>query len=235
MAPRRTQTKRGVALLLGLLLSPVTFAGALYINGVRADAVRNMELKDVNIRVDGDGNVWIDAPRYSVEVVQPGGEAPAPQNPAPQTPAPQSPPPQAPVTPMVAPAPVLAPVAPPMAPAAVSGAEVAAGTWWLVTEDNQSVGHTVDVYISGVLVKTIKSGDEAVLMDISRYVRRGNNEVLISARAGASLGGGLLKVYLGQGSNDAGTLNLASPQITFTRRSSDSLDGASRQYTLIVP
>ncbi|MBK9644038.1 MAG: hypothetical protein IPO67_02595 [Deltaproteobacteria bacterium] len=75
MAPRRTQTKRGVALLLGLLLSPVTFAGALYINGVRADAVRNMELKDVNIRVDGDGNVWIDAPRYSVEVVQPGGQA----------------------------------------------------------------------------------------------------------------------------------------------------------------
>ena len=213
MAPRRTQTKRGVALLLGLLLSPVTFAGALYINVVRADAVRNMELKDVNIRVDGDGNIWIDAPRYSVEVVQPGGQAPAPQ-----APAPQSPPPQA-----------------PMAPAAVSGAEVAAGSWWLVTEDNQSLGHTIDVYISGVLVKTIKSGDEAVLMDISRYVRRGNNEVLISARAGASLGGGLLKVYLGQGSNDAGTLNLASPQITFTRRSSDSLDGASRQYTLIVP
>ena len=230
MAPRRTQTKRVVALLLGLLLSPVTFAGALYINGVRADAVRDMELKDVNIRVDGDGNVWIDAPRYSVEVVQPGGPAPAPQ-----APAPQSPPPQAPVTPMVAPAPVPAPVAAPMAPAAVSGAEVAAGTWWLVTEDNQSSGHTIDVYISGVLVKTIKSGDEAVLMDISRYVRRGNNEVLISARAGASLGGGLLKVYLGQGSNDAGTLNLASPQITFTRRSSDSLDGASRQYTLIVP
>ena len=91
MAPRRTQTKRGVALLLGLLLSPVTFAGALYINGVRADAVRNMELKDVNIRVDGDGNVWIDAPRYSVEVVQPGGQAPVPQSPAPQSPPPQAP------------------------------------------------------------------------------------------------------------------------------------------------
>lgn len=226
MAPRRTHTERGVALLLGLLLSPVTFAGALYINGVRADAVRDMELKNVNIRVDADGNIWIDAPRYSVEVVQPGGGAP--QAPAPQAPAPQAP--------MVAP-PAPVPVAPvPAAPvAAVSGAEVAAGTWWLVTEDNQSVGHTVDVYISGVLVKTIKSGDEPVLMDISRYVRRGNNEVLISARAGASLGGGLLKVYLGQGSNDAGTLNLASPQITFTRRSSDSLDGASRQYTLIVP
>jgi hypothetical protein len=226
MAPRRTQTKRGVALLLGLLLSPVTFAGALYINGVRADAVRDMELKNVNIRVDADGNVWIDAPRYSVEVVQPGGQPPAP---APQAPAPQAPAPQVPVAPVAAPAPL------PTAPMAMSGAEVAAGTWWLVTEDNQSVGHTVDVYISGVLVKTIKSGDEAVLMDISRYVRRGNNEVLISARAGASLGGGLLKVYLGQGSNDAGTLNLASPQITFTRRSSDSLDGASRQYTLIVP
>ena len=223
MAPRRTQTKRGVALLLGLLLSPVTFAGALYINGVRADAVRDMELKDVNIRVDGDGNIWIDAPRYSVEVMQPGGQAPVP------------PPPQAPVAPVVAPTPYTAPVAAPPAPAVVSGAEVAAGSWWLVTEDNQSLGHTIDVYISGVLVKTIKSGDEAVLMDISRYVRRGQNEVLISARAGASLGGGLLKVYLGQGSNDAGTLNLASPQITFTRRSSDSLDGASRQYTLIVP
>lgn len=224
MAPRRTQTKRGLALLLGLLLSPVTFAGALYINGVRADAVRDMELKNVNIRVDGDGNIWIDAPRYSVEVVQPGG---------PTTPtAPVTAPNPTPVAPV---APVAPPIAAPTPAVAQAGAEVAAGTWWLVTEDNQSVGHTIDVYISGVLVKTIKSGDEAVLMDISRYVRRGKNEVLISARAGASLGGGLLNVYLGQGSNDAGTLNLASPQITFTRRSSDSLDGASRQYTLIVP
>jgi hypothetical protein len=228
MAPRRTQTKRGVALFLGLLLSPVTFAGALYINGVRADAVRNMELKDVNIRVDADGNVWIDAPRYSVEVLQPGGQPSAPS--APQAPAA----PAAPMAPVAPPAP-MAPPAPPAPAAAVSGAEVAAGSWWLVTEDNQSIGHTIDVYISGVLVKTIKSGDEDVLMDISRYVRRGKNEVLISARAGASLGGGLFQVYLGQGSNDAGTLNLASPQITFTRRSSDSLDGASRQYTLIVP
>ncbi|MCK6525052.1 hypothetical protein L6R49_26915, partial [Myxococcota bacterium] len=159
MAPRRTQTKRGLALLLGLLLSPVTFAGALYINGVRADAVRDMELKNVNIRVDGDGNIWIDAPRYSVEVVQPGG---------PTTPtAPVTAPNPTPVAPV---APVAPPIAAPTPAVAQAGAEVAAGTWWLVTEDNQSVGHTIDVYISGVLVKTIKSGDEAVLMDISRYV-----------------------------------------------------------------
>lgn len=186
--------------------SPSAWAGALYVNGVRADSLRNMELKDVDVRIDADGNIWVDAPRYTIEVVAPGDPPPVAHTPAP------------PVT----------------APAPSSPGALAAGTWWLVSDDNSSTGQVVDVYINGVLVTTLRSGDPQLLMDVSRYLHRGNNQVLFTARPGQP-GGGLLDLYLGSGSNDSGTLNLNTPEITFTRRSSDSANGASRQFELNVP
>lgn len=207
-----------LALAFAALGAPgLAAAGALYINGVRADTLRNMDLKDVDVRIDGDGNIWIDAPRYAVEVVSPGDPLP----PAGQTQ------PGAPAGAQTAPVP--APVGPASAAAALP-----AGTWWLVSEDNASTGHIVDVYVNGVLVTTLRSGDPQLLLDVSRYLHRGVNQVLFTARPGQP-GGGLMQLYLGSGTNDSGTLNLNTPDITFTRRSSDPATGSSRQFELTVP
>lgn len=62
------------ALLLGLLVAPA-LAGSIYINGVRADEPPAVSLVGVDVRIDGSGNVYIDAPRYNVQVV--GGGAPS--------------------------------------------------------------------------------------------------------------------------------------------------------------
>lgn len=207
MEPKNKPALLALALLLGA--SPPAQAGALYINGVRADTLRNMELKDVDVRIDAEGNIWVDAPRYAVEVVSPGD--PVAPGPAAQPTGPLTPP-----------------------PVQAGGAVVPAGTWWLVSEDNTSTGHVVDVYINGVLVTTLRSGDSQILLDVSRYLHRGTNQVLFTARPGQP-GGGLLQLYLGSGTNDSGTLNLNTPDITFTRRSSDPATGGSRQFELVVP
>ncbi|MCB9791658.1 MAG: hypothetical protein H6741_02935 [Alphaproteobacteria bacterium] len=248
-------------LALSLLGSPVAEAGALYINGVRADGVTGLDLKDVNIRIDANGDMWIDAPRYQVEVVQPGGPQGAATQPSPATqpaygsqPATQPAYGSQPATqpaygsqPATQPAYGSQPATQPAqgtvqpayggqasAPAPTASAGLPPGSWWLVSDDNSSTGHVVDVYIGGVLVHTIKSGDAQVLMDVSRFLRPGVNQVQFTARAGGQPGGGLLHIYVGKGDTIDGVLNLDSPEIEFTRRSSDDPRGASRQYQIDI-
>ncbi|MCP4807905.1 MAG: hypothetical protein GY913_24850 [Proteobacteria bacterium] len=215
-------------------------AGNVYINGVNATGLTNFELQDVDVRLDADGDVYIDAPRYSIEVqAVPDPVAPITE----------------PVTEPVAdpvletpedPVPVAAPVTEPVgtvapeieAPAAISAPPeplVAPETWWLVTEDNGSSGHVVEVFIAGTAVATVRSGDEQLILDVSPYLAPGDNIVNLSASPADMLGGGVLNVYLGPGSNDAGTLNLAAPQLTFTRRATDDPAGTAQQLTLVVP
>ena len=57
----------GAISLVALVALPAQ-AGSLYINGVLANGAHDQELKGVNVRFDSDGNVYVDAPGYKVEV-----------------------------------------------------------------------------------------------------------------------------------------------------------------------
>ena len=125
-------------LTLALLAATPAEAGKVYINGVRADALRNTQLKDVDVVIDENGDVQISAPQYNIEVVGGSGEEES-------------------------------------SDADERGVEK--GVWWLVTEDNKSSGHEIDVYIDGTKIKTIKSGGAQVILDLGPHLRRGLNEV----------------------------------------------------------
>ena len=43
-------------------------ASVLYVNGVRADGLRDFAFEEVDVRIDEQGNVWITAPHYDVAV-----------------------------------------------------------------------------------------------------------------------------------------------------------------------
>jgi len=52
---------------LGVVMAaPAAQAGTLFVNGIRADGLRDFEFSNVNIRVDPSGNIWVDAPGYQV-------------------------------------------------------------------------------------------------------------------------------------------------------------------------
>ena len=58
---------------LGLLVATLAWGGAahaadVYVNGVRADGLADVELKGVDVRVAPNGDIWIDAPTYRVEL-----------------------------------------------------------------------------------------------------------------------------------------------------------------------
>ncbi|WP_397601875.1 hypothetical protein [Silvanigrella sp.] len=42
----------------------------IYLNGVNINSIKNQELENVNINIDGNGNIYIDAPHYEIGVEQ---------------------------------------------------------------------------------------------------------------------------------------------------------------------
>ncbi len=58
-----------------LWLSGLALAGTVYINGVRVDLLPVVTLQGATVRMDQNGDIWIDAPNYKVQVV---GGAPSP-------------------------------------------------------------------------------------------------------------------------------------------------------------
>ncbi len=203
-------------------------AGDVYVNGVRADVLPVMSMENVTVRFDAQGNIWIDAPTYRVRVST--GDAPAAPYAVP--PAPVAVPP----TPVVyLPEPSTLPgrpATPPPAAGPQSG--VAAGSWWLVTEDNDSVGHDVDVVVNGVSVRHVRSGETQLILDLGAWLKPGNNTITLNAAPG-SYAGGAFMVYMGKGRADEGTVRLEAPDIRYSRRAVDLAAGASRAYTLVIP
>lgn len=179
-----------LALSLLLLSSTAQAAGDVYFNGVKVDprSLKGNTFREVDITVDPNGDIRIDAPRYKIEV-QGSTEA---------------------------------------------GEPVAAGQYWLVVQDDNSQGHNIDIVVNERIAKTITSGSGPVVFDLAPFLREGSNEVRINAQPGAVPSGGDLTIYVGQGSNDSGTVVMKRPDIAYSRGASDPPTGGSRTYSLTV-
>lgn len=184
------------ALLIAFVLSAMAQDHALYVNGVQAEGLRSYDFKSVNVRIDEQGAIWIDAPQYRVEVQGAASQA----GKATQAPS------------------ATAPV----------------GRYWLVSQDNQSKGHEIEVLVNGVLVQKIRSGDSQLILDLGRYLKPGANTIVFNAMPANALDGGILNIFVGTGNNDAGTLNLDAPTVSYSRRATDPVAGGSRSYQLEV-
>ena len=182
-----------------MLLSSLALAGSVYVNGVNVDALRNQTFEDVTVFIDAQGNVRVDAPQYEIEVVDQGPSATPPTNTG--------------TTPPVKP--VASPPTTTETGAPLPGSSgVAAGSWWLVTEDNGSGGHSVSVYLNGVLARKVRSGEPQLIDDITGWLKPGSNQVRIVSDS-RSASGGTLYVYLGTGNNDSGTVVMDPPKVQF--------------------
>jgi len=121
------------------------------------------------------------------------------------------------------------------APAPRAPGAVSTGQWWLVTEDHDSTGHSVEVFVNGDLVQRVRSGEPQVILDLGPWLVPGTNDVTFSAQPGPPPGGGVLHVYLGGGFNDAGVVRMNDPQVDYARRSSDPPGGGMEDFVLNVP
>jgi len=87
-------------------------------------------------------------------------------------------------------------------------------TWWLVTQDLDSSGHTVDVYINDRKALTVGSGGEQVIRDLAEFLKPGTNRIVLRSRS-VDAGGGAFYVFVGTGEDEGGTVKIDKPDVEF--------------------
>jgi len=180
-------------------------AATLYVNGTPAEGLRDFEFTNVSVQVDENGDIFIVAPQYKVSV---GDKAEAKNKKRKKDKDVTTPP-------------------DPTGDGAVPG-----NRWWLISEDNETSGHVIDVTVNGTVITTFKSAGKQLIMDVGPYLNMGENTVEFVSR-GDKPGGGALFLYIGTGSVDGGRISQDEPKIKFKRNaSSDAGEGAS--MTLVV-
>lgn len=227
--------RRSILALALALLPTSALAGSVYLNGVLIDGVTNQTFVKVSsVRIDGQGNVHIDAPAYAVKVANAPAPAPAPAPvaaaPKP-APAPAAAPAPAPVA--TAPAPAATPAPAPAAPAHISK------RYWLTTEQSVTgmTGYDIDLYINSQWVRRLRNGEEQVITEVTRHLQPGANTVLLMARKVAADARRsespqhVFKVILGEGNEGGGTVMIDNPLIRFQRTAAEAED-VSEEFTL---
>jgi hypothetical protein len=109
---------------------------------------------------------------------------------------------------------------------------VAYGRWWLVTEDRGSSGHSVEVWINGALAQTVRSGGGDQLIELSRHLKLGPNDIRIRSFS-TEPAGGSLTLFIGPGGSEKGYFDMPLPPVEFGLSSTRS-GTYERQYTLSV-
>jgi hypothetical protein len=188
-----------------ILSAAVALAGSVYVNGtfVEPRSLAGVSLDKATIRFDAQGNIYIDAPGYQLQMGMVGQVGPAPvPNPRPPT------------------------IAPPAANL------VTYGRWWLVVEDSKSSGHTVDIWINDQLATTVRSGDGGKLVELSRWLRLGANNVIVKSSS-TNPTGGIFAVYLGAGGAEKGAFDMPAPVVNYELGSSRT-GPYQREYNFTV-
>ncbi len=208
--------------MLGLLLA-TAYAGNVYVNNTLVDpaSMPNVSFEKVTVRVDAQGNLWIDAPGYRIQVM---GGSPGAQ------PATMGGSPGGVTSPAVVSGSLPGMAPRPGAPPTAGG--VSAARWWMVTEDGGTTGHSIEVWINNQLAYTVVSGQPQKIVDVGRFLHIGANQVRISAIS-ANPAGGSYYVYLGTGSDQSGTVVMDNPIVQFGVSAGKS-GTTDRQYTLTV-
>jgi hypothetical protein len=230
LARRGSRTFLGAASVLVVLALTATALAApppvatrdVYLNGVKLDAsvvLRPQTFNGCEVRIDDRGDVYITAKGYSVI-----------SQPAPSQPRSASPPPPVPIPP---PAPIPPPQKKDLA------VDLAKNRVWLISKQTQrgAVQYDVDVLVNGALVRKVKSVEDPVVLDITRYIKSGVNTVRLSAqknipdRRVSMSPTDTLEVVIGEGTLGGSTVNIERVLVDFLRNAQET-DPITEDFTV---
>jgi hypothetical protein len=207
---------RIVGSALGMALVSFTSGPAsareVYFNGVKIDSsvvVKAQSFSGCDVRFDDRGDIYITAKGYNV-VATPTSPPRAPAPPPP--PSPPSPPPVSRTN---------------MAENAVNLAKKGV---WLISKLSQRgvVQYDVDVYVNESFVRKVKSVEDPVVVDITRWIRPGQNRVRMEAKKNVpdkrmSLSPtDTMEVIIGEGVLGGSTVNVDKVIVDFKRTAQET-------------
>jgi len=204
----------------GLAVPSLGLAGpAVTLNGVNITGVANQKFENVNVIIDAQGNLEIQAKGYAVRTTVPAAPSPG-VAPSPAAVLPASRPPAG------------GPSAGTGMVANATSAQPARLTrrYFLATEQSQPDGtqYDVEVFINASWIRVVKSADPQVVTEVTRYLRPGTNKVTLSCvkklqgvdrrNVGADV---TLKVVVGAGNIGGDHVMIDDPLAVMTRTAAE--------------
>jgi hypothetical protein len=115
--------------------------------------------------------------------------------------------------------------------------------YFLVTEQTPdgATEYDIDFFLNGKLVRTMKSGDDQLISELTHTLRPGRNQVLLQAKKHLATPGeprttaksAVFRVIVGEGKSTADQVIIDKPIITFTRTAADQND-VTQEFTLVT-
>jgi hypothetical protein len=110
--------------------------------------------------------------------------------------------------------------------------------YFLVTEqsDGAAAQYDVDVYVNSKWLRRLRSGEEQIVVDITRYLQPGKNKLLFAATkqiAGRKPGaaGSFLRIVVGEGESSGAQVLIDNPIIDL-RRTAVEVENVNEEFTL---
>jgi hypothetical protein len=182
---------------------------ATFLNGVNIDGLRSQSFeKCKSVKIDDRGDVYLDCPGYEVQAQA------APQ----------------------------APAGPPVAAASVAGQAVSGALskhYWMVSEEASGAAtqYDLDVFINSKWVRKIKAGEPQIVLEVTRYLRPGPNQVLFAATKHIESGrkstsaAAFVKITVGEGESGGNTVMIDNPLVECKRTAAET-DNVNEEFTL---
>ena len=111
--------------------------------------------------------------------------------------------------------------------------------YFLVTEQNDGAStlYDVDVYVNSKWLRRFRSGEEQIILDITRYLQSGKNKLLFAATKQAAAGrkpgppGSFLRIVVGEGESSGSQVLIDNPIIEL-RRTAAETENVNEEFTL---
>ena len=181
---------------------------AVYLNGVNVDGLRSQTFEKCRtVRIDDRGDVHLDCPGYQVEA-------------APQAAAPA------------------APAAAPVAAASVGSGPIGKH-YWLVTEQSEAgaAQYDLDVFVNSKWIRKVKSGEEQIVLEVTKYLQPGPNKLLFAATKHIEAGrksvspAAFVKVIVGEGESGGNNVMIDNPLVECKRTAAET-ENVNEEFTI---
>jgi hypothetical protein len=230
------KTSALAATLIIAFYASMAFGLDIYLNDVLITGVRDQEFENATVRLDSEGNVRIHAPQYRVERADRTDRGPDGSDVVRSSSAatPPSTPPSRPSTQRPA-----AAAQPASEPPPDGGGAGLSRRYWLVTQVNGQgmVQYRISVRINGRLVRSFTDADVPAPIEVTQYVRPGQNAVSVEA-VKITEGGRRsessrhwIRVVVADGHIEGSAVVIDRPGVIFTRNAAQT-NRESRDYNL---
>lgn len=219
---------RRLALALAVLAAPPAGAAGprVSLNGVSIDGATDQRFENCTVTIDAHGDVNIEAKGYTV---RPAGGSP----PLALKAVPLAPPPAPPAPAQTGPTPAAAPAVP-------AAPEKLSRRYFLVTEQTRVDGTQFDiaVFINAKWIRELKSQEDQVVTEVTRYLRPGSNKVTLAAtkRPGERKSTSpdvIYRVVIGEGDQGGEHVRIDVPLIDARRTAAEAGD-VTEEFTLVA-